>query len=306
MGRIGHTAVSVAPKAWLCLIATVVLWAAHPIVTRWGVKEGFAVADLVALRFGISAMLFAPIFLRAASGLNPSTMVRGLGFAVSQGAPLSLLIFTGLTLAPASHATALVLGLVPLWVGLTSVLLYREKIPPMVATGLAGIAVGAVVFTYAGVVPGLEVLKGDLLFVAASMLASAYFVLLRGSSVAPELAAAFIAIFSAALFLPWYFLQERQATANPALLAWLFQAFYQGLLIGFVSFIAVNHAIAGLGRTTVTAVLSVVPPLTALLGIPLLAELPTAAELGGIALITCGVLLAMREPLTPKTAAGSL
>ena len=295
-----------APKTWFCLIATVVLWAAHPIVTRSGVKEGFAVADLVALRFGISALLFAPMFLRAVPGLELPTIVRGIGFAISQGAPLSILIFTGLTLAPASHATSLVLGLVPLWVGLTSVLLYREKLPAMVAIGLAGIAAGAVVFTYAGAVPGLDVLRGDLMFVAASMLASAYFVLLRGSSVAPELAAAFIAIFSAALFLPWYFLQHRQATINPALLAWLFQAFYQGVLIGFVSFIAVNHAIAGLGRTTVTAVLSVVPPLTALLGIPLLDEVPTAAELGGIALITCGVLLAIREPLTPKAAAGSL
>jgi drug/metabolite transporter (DMT)-like permease len=289
-------------NSWFFISATVLVWAGHPIVTRWGITRGFGVDDLVALRFGISTLLFLPALVKYAPQCSVPVLARGMGFAVSQGAPLSLVIFSGLALAPASHASSLVLGLIPLWVAFGSIVFYGDRYLGITALGLGAIAAGAFIFAWGAGEPDAGALKGDFLFVGASMLAAAYFILSRGSNIPAELAAALIAGFSALLYLPLYLLQSDSQLSAPTLADWAIQILYQGVLIGFASFIWLNRAIGALGSSVTAAVLSLVPALTALLAIPVLGEVPTAQELSGIALITIGVLCASRKSVARAAA----
>jgi drug/metabolite transporter (DMT)-like permease len=74
------------------------------------------------------------------------------------------------------------------------------------------------------------------------------------------------------------------------------QTVYQGVLIGCVSFIALNRAIAGLGCIRTGALLSAVPVLTAIIAVPVLGEYPSLVDCAALVLITLGVGLASREP----------
>ena len=115
--------------------------------------------------------------------------------------------------------------------------------------------------------------------------------------------AAFVAVYSAIGFLPWYFLSGAHLFAQAPAAELVLQMVYQGVLIGCVSFIALNRAIAGLGCIRTGAFLSAVPVLTAIIAIPVLGEYPSPVDCAALVLITIGVGLTSREP--QKEAASS-
>jgi drug/metabolite transporter (DMT)-like permease len=76
------------------------------------------------------------------------------------------------------------------------------------------------------------------------------------------------------------------------------------VLVGVVSFVALNRAIAALGCMKASAFISAVPVLTAIIAIPVLGEQPPFADCAALLLITLGAVLASRVPhdaATPPT-----
>ena len=69
----------------------------------------------------------------------------------------------------------------------------------------------------------------------------------------------------------------------------LWQILWQGVLIGCVAFVALNHAIAKLGAERSSAMVALVPVLTASLALVFLGEVPSAAEIAAFLAISAGV-----------------
>ena len=279
---------------WAAL--TVIIWAAYPAVTRLSVTQTLSPEDLFALRFGISAALFVPCLVRCAAALPGDAWIKGIGLALCQGT-LAALLISGLALAPASHASALVQGVIPAWVLIVGAVFLGRRFGPGGACGVALIAAGAAAFVLgSGAAFDGEVLQGNLMFLLASLLASGYVLQARHFRLPATAAAAFVAVYSAIAFLPWYFLSAGNPFPRVSSAELALQGLYQGVLVGFVSFIALNRAIAVLGCAKTSAFLSAVPVLTAIVAIPILGEQPPLAECVALVLITLGVGLASRVP----------
>ena len=113
----GHADLTTAPTrvrsraltgvGWALL--AVVIWSGWFVVTRHAVAGHgtLAVADLVALRFGISGLILMPVLVRRTPSLPPRAWREGLWFVAGSGAPFALVLSLGLRFAPASHAAAL-------------------------------------------------------------------------------------------------------------------------------------------------------------------------------------------------------
>jgi drug/metabolite transporter (DMT)-like permease len=69
----------------------------------------------------------------------------------------------------------------------------------------------------------------------------------------------------------------------------LWQTLWQGVLIGCVALVALNHAIKRLGAERSSALVALVPVLTAILALVFLGEIPTTAEVAAILAISAGV-----------------
>ena len=69
----------------------------------------------------------------------------------------------------------------------------------------------------------------------------------------------------------------------------LWQVLWQGVLIGCVAFIALNHAIARLGAERSSALVALVPVLSAMLALVFLGEVPSTAEIAAFVAISAGV-----------------
>lgn len=269
----------------------VLIWASYPVATRAGVTGAFAAQDLVTLRFGVGALLFLPYLLLQWRQIGPSAWLRGVPLALFQGAGMGALVVCGLQFAPASHAAALGPGVSPVWVALLGLLLFSRRPTRRAWLGAALCLAGVALLTlWSASAHDAAVLAGDGMFLAASALGALYVLQLRNWGVGAIPGAAIVSLYSALVVVPWQLWSAPAAFQGiePAELLW--QILWQGVLIGCVALVALNHAIARLGPQRSSALVALVPVMTALLALLFLGEAPSAAELAACIAISAGVL----------------
>jgi drug/metabolite transporter (DMT)-like permease len=272
---------------------TVLIWSAYPVVTRAGLFQSATPQDLVFLRFGLGALLFAPFLVLRFREIPRQAWRTGIFLALCQGAGMAVFVIYGLKLAPASHAAALVPGVSPAWIALLGFLLYGRRPSARQVFAACVTVVGVTLLLSAASTRwSANVLLGDAMFLAASALGALYVLHIRNTGLGAFDAAAIVIVYSAALVMPWYLATSHRLFDNMGLPDILWQSVWQGLLIGFVSLVAMNHAIARLGAERSCAMFAFVPVLTAILAGVFLAELPSLHEAAGILAILAGVVIA--------------
>jgi drug/metabolite transporter (DMT)-like permease len=271
----------------------VLISASYPVATRAGVTGSFDPHELVALRFGVGALLFLPYLLLHLRAIPRGAWLQGVPLTAFQGAGMAALVICGLQFAPASHAAALGPGANPAWVALFGFIVFARRPSARVVTGVALCASGVlllVLWSLTGL--SASVLAGDAMFLAASALGALYVLQMRSWGVNAIQAAAIVSLYSALIVVPcclWYCPEPLWRVA-PRELLW--QALWQGVLIGCVSFVALNHAIARLGAERSSALAALVPVVSAALGIAFLDEIPSLAETAAFLTISAGVTIA--------------
>lgn len=268
----------------------VLIWASYPIATRAGVTGAFAPHDLILLRFGVGALLFVPYLLLHFRAIRPDAWQRGVLLALFQGAGMGALVICGLQFAPANHAAALGPGVSPAWVALLGFLIFAKRPSSRVITGAGLCALGVLMLAYwsaSEISPTM--LAGDAMFLGASALGALYVLQLRNWGIGPIQGAAIVSLYSAFVVVPWYLWSAPGTLARAAPAELLWQLLWQGVLIGCVALVALNHAIARLGAERSSALVAFVPVLTAVLALLFLGEAPSSAEVAAFLAISAGV-----------------
>ena len=138
---------------------------------------------------------------------------------------------------------------------------------------------------------------GDALFLLASFLTACFTVTMRQARLEPLHATALVATGSLVIYLPIYLAFYGAGLARLTPTEFAIQAFFQGILVTIVALVLYGWAVTILGASDGAAFGALVPVLSALLAIPLLAEWPTATSWIAILLISIGVYLASGGPL---------
>jgi drug/metabolite transporter (DMT)-like permease len=98
-----------------------------------------------------------------------------------------------------------------------------------------------------------------------------------------------VMVYSGLVVVPWHLWSAPASLWRVAPLELIWQMLWQGVLIGCVALVALNHAIARLGPERSTALVAMVPVLSAMLGFLFLGEVPSTAEIAAILAISAGV-----------------
>ena len=277
-------------SGYAAAVVVVLVWAAYPVATRAGVLGSFAPEDLMLLRFGVGALLFLPWVVLHLRAIRRDAWLRGIPLALFQGAGMAALVIFGLQYAPANHAAALGPGVAPAWVVLLGFLLFSKRPSARMAVGAALCAAGVITLAASGAAGAdPSVLMGDAMFVAASGLGALYVLQLRSWGISAIQAAAIVTLYSAMVVVPWHLWSASAALLQLRPLELLWQVLWQGVLIGCLALVALNHAIARLGPERSSALVALVPALSAVLGILFLGEIPSPAEIAAIIAISAGV-----------------
>jgi drug/metabolite transporter (DMT)-like permease len=280
----------IAVSGYGAAVVAILIWASYPVATRAGVTSSFAPQDLMLLRFGIGGLLFLPWLLLHFRGIQRQAWLRGVPLTLFQGAGMAALVICGLQFAPANHAAALGPGVSPAFVALLGFLVFARRSSPRIIAGAALCALGVFTLAWSSAAQlDAQVLVGDAMFLAASALGALYVLQLRKWGIGAVEGAAIVALYSAVVVVPWHLLSAAHTLRSVAPLELLWQILWQGVLIGCVALIALNHAIAQLGSARSSALVAVVPVLSALLGLWFLREVPSSAELAAIVAISAGV-----------------
>lgn len=267
------------------------------VVTRFTVTHQLRIWDVTALRFGVGAILLAPILLK--QRLPAAAWLEGLLYAVLWGAPFVLLVATGLELTTAAQASSIVPALMPVIAGLIS--WYATKRPPG----------GSAMWSYLVILIGLIALVisrpaaggtvnplGYVALVLAATTWALYSVRLRSSQLSALQSAALICFWSAVIFIPVYVGWDLSYLGQTSSQEIAFQLVYQGVFMSGVALFAYNKAVAALGAGVAAAMMALVPVLATLLAVPVLGEVPSWLGMTAIIVIAVGVVLAVRPAPT--------
>jgi drug/metabolite transporter (DMT)-like permease len=277
----------------------VLVWASYPVATRAGVTGSFAPHELVALRFGVGALLFLPYVAWRFREIRRVAWLQGIPLTLFQGAGMGALVICGLQFAPAHHAAALGPGVSPAWVALLGFLLFARRPSMRVVLGSA-LCLGGVValVMWSASVNATQVLWGDAMFLAASALGALYVLQLRNWGMGTLQGAALVSIYSALVVVPWHFWSATESFSRFAAHELIWQVLWQGVLIGCVALVALNHAIARLGAERSSALVAMVPVLSAGFALVFLGEMPSGLEMAAFLAISAGVSMQAIQPLS--------
>lgn len=276
----GHGAAAVA----------VLIWASYSVATRAGVTGAFEPQDLMLLRFGIGTLLFLPYLALHFRAIRRDAWLWGVPLTLFQGAGMAALVIYGLQFAPASHAAALGPGVAPAWVALLGLLVFHRRPSVRMIVGAALCASGVITLTaWSATAANPTVLAGDAMFLAASALGALYVLQMRNWGISAIQGAAIVTLYSALVVVPWHLWSASGALWQTAPIELVWQILWQGVLIGCVALVALNHAIARLGPERASALVALVPGLSAVLGFLFLNEVLSRAEIVAILAISTGV-----------------
>lgn len=275
-------------------LLAVAFWSGSFVLTRLGVKTTLSAYDITAVRFGLAGVLLLPVIWRKGFAIELLGWPGLVGLVAGVGAPYALLIAAGLQFTPASHAAALVPGLMAVISTILGVIfIANETIPSRHWLGVCLILLGSLLLGGFAPARGSSIDEhiGHALFLSAALLWSIYVIVLRRFKLESLHATSIVAVASALLYLPAYALLLPNRLAAAPLEDIVGQAIYQGALTTIVGLAAFNRAVALLGAAGGAAMPALVPVATLGLASILLHEIPSFLEVAASTLVGIGVLL---------------
>lgn len=287
---------SIATRPLLTYALTVVLillLSSSPAVTRLSVTQTLTVNDLLLMRCGIGGLILLPYFLMQLKRVPPKLLGVGFLLAFCQGWGMHFTTIVGLQFAPAAHASALGPGFIPVWVAMWGWLFYRNRPTKVQATGLLLISAGAVVLLVNSSTASFDskTLVGDFFFLLASTLGAIYLVYIQKHQVPPLQGASLVAVYSAMVYVPWFFFASVESRILQASAAELvLQTLYQGVGVGVLFVVMLNFVVVRLGSQRFSIIGACVPIFALLFGRAIAGDGISLWECVAIGLISTGVL----------------
>jgi drug/metabolite transporter (DMT)-like permease len=282
-------------------LAAVSIWAGFIVVARLGIRTSLTPWDITAIRFAVSGSLLLPYAIHKGLALERLGWTGLAAVVAGCGAPMVLLANAGLLFAPAAHAGALFPGVTPLMVAFLAAAILKEAFTSQKRIGCTLIVIGVIGIVWgAGGNIGTAENIGHLLFLSAGLAWACYTVAMRRARLDGLHAAALAAATSLALYLPIYTYFAGTSVFQAPLSDIALQATVQGFLTGIVALLLYGRMVSILGATSGAAFLALTPAMTALMGIPILGELPSAIDWVAIVLISGGVYVVSGGPIPQR------
>jgi len=268
--RLSATAAGVA-----CGTGAALFWAGGFVAARHGIAVGFSPADIAFHRFVWAGLAFLPMVARTGEVATVGWL-NGILLTLFGGPPLALLSYAGFLFVPLAHGGV---------IQPSSAALGGLMLATLVLKEIGGEALATI---------GMHGLIGDLTFMSAGLMFATFALLLRLWRVTPMDAVAITSVVSL-MDIPIQWLAfgfERMIGLG----LWenLLQLTMQGIFAGAGATYLFARSVALLGAGRAAVFPSLVPGFTLLIGFLVLGEVPTVAQLAGLAVVLVGFRLTQK------------
>ena len=278
----------------LAALATVTIWAAFLIGTRFAVSGNLTVDEVLVLRLVPAFLIMIPLMLKLGVIIKGQSIFSVLMIALGATAIFPYLISTGVYYAPASDAGALAPGMLPFWTALFAFLITGEKPSKIRLIGLIIILLGALLVGSYSILSssGQNTWKGHFLFLTGAGMWSVYSVYFRQSGIDPLTGLVFGLFWGTAVVIPLLFLFGDISFEKATAFDIYSMIVLQGILIAILAMLLYNFSIRQLGPAQTAAFGALTPILALVGGFVFLGEPITLLKSIGIFIVAVGVVLA--------------
>ena len=286
--------------AFAGMALTALIYGSNFVISRHAILNGLTSHDLLALRFSVAGLILLPIFgWRGWKDCAGTGWSRGLALVLMSGFPMSYLMMTGLTMAPAAHGASIGPGTVTLIGIVGGVFLLGGKLTRPLVLGVGIVLTGLAALAFAGTAATHmpNVIWGDLCFLGVGLLWGFYPLMLTIWRIDGLKATAIVSVVSMA-YLPIYFLFFFRGFDIAPVWVLVAHGVNQGIINVVVGLWLWAWAAKIIGVGVAGRFPPMIPVIGATLGIPVLGEVPGPLQLAGIGLIVSGLFIAAwRRPV---------
>ncbi len=271
-------------------LSVVLIWASWLISTRHSVGTSLSALDLSLLRYGVPALVLAPVWLRTGLWPKKTPKLPLILMVLGSGAPFFQVVGFGMKSTPASAAGVLLPGVMPLAVALIGIVLLGERPDRMRRLGMAAIFCGGVLLLLGSLSTGVLSWKSYVVLPIGATLWAVYTHAFRHSGLSAYEGGALICAWSTIINLALVPFLGTHLFDAPVSETGL-QVLTQGILSGLLATILYGNAVRALGGTQAAAYTAVTPVAAALGGAVLLGEPLGALTIAATLVTGAGVLL---------------
>ncbi|MEK0246852.1 DMT family transporter [Raoultella sp. BAC10a-01-01] len=270
------------------------IWGAFIAVSRQGIGAGLQAADLAFLRYLSAGLILLPWLLRQKiSSLAGIGWSRGLLLSFLAGPAFVMVGASGYLFAPLAHGAVIQLGTLTLLTVVLATCLLKEPLGLQRVTGVLILISGLIVTAGPTLFQtGSSAWRGDILFACAGAMWALFSILMRRWQVNALAATAVVSVLSALIYTPlWLIFASVQHLQKVPLWLVIEQVIVQGILSGVVALFCFSRAVNLLGASRAALFPALAPGAAMLIGIPLTGDIPTAMQILGLVIISCGLLV---------------
>lgn len=284
------------PRAGVLGLCAALIWGSYLALSKAGVSGGLTAFEIALFRYATAGLLMLPwITKHGPLSLGGVGWRRGAVLTLLGGPFFVLIGVAGYTFAPLAHGAVMQpAGLTLGSIGLGAIV-FRERIPRQRLVGILVMLSGLALITGPKLLSGTSLTRfGDALFMSAGLMWAGFTILNMRWSIEPVAATAAMSVLSALIYVPVYFAVfgwHRLVASAVAALA--VQILVQGVLSGVVAVLAFAKAVQLIGPSKAAVFPALVPAMALLVGGPVTGDAPTALQIGGLCVVTIGLLLAV-------------
>jgi drug/metabolite transporter (DMT)-like permease len=274
-------------------LSAALIWGVWFPVTRIGISENIITpADMVLLRGGVGAIVFAPLVFRFGMKAGSAGWGGTAAILLTMSGPFAFAIGMGSNIAPAAHAAIFTPGVYPALVFLLALIVLRDPSTTRRWVGLVAILIGAVLAAWAAfeaVGPGN--FYGYIWFHACAWFWAVYTLVVRISGLTPAHALGITHLGAILVYGPIWLILGDTGLYEMKAEQLIFQIGYHGVLNGVIAMFFYNYAIQRLGAAEGAVFAALVPSVAAVSAWAILGEQIGWREVAALVIVGSGVFL---------------
>lgn len=286
-------------------IGSVALWASWAAVSRMGVIGALDPFDMTALRFTVATLVLLPVLVRGTGrhGIAGVTWPAAFWLWLGGGAPYTLVIYFGLTLAPAGHLAVIMPAAIVAFTAIGGRMLLGERLTAQRGLGIVAIVVGVVLVGWAGLTEAGSG-AGDAIFFFGALMWSAFGLTAQIYRVDALKCVAVLSFLSFVTVAPPYLILTGDRILHLPLADVLLQGFFQGFVTAVLALVLYTRSVMHLGAARASLFTALVPGMGLAAAYLVLGEVPEVLSLAGAAVATAGMVISLVAKAAAAPSAG--
>jgi drug/metabolite transporter (DMT)-like permease len=280
-------------------LVSVALWGSWAAVSRLSLTGALDPFDMTMLRFAVAALVLSPVLMRGTGrrGIAGVEWKAAFWLWLAGGAPYTMVIYFGLTLAPAGHLAVIMPAAIVAFSMLGGRILFGERLTARRWAGCAAILAGVAMTGWTGLAapPGGAASAGwgDAVFLFGALMWSAFGLSAQVYRVDPLRGVAVLSLLSFVTVTPPYLIFAGGRIAGLPLGEVAFQGFFQGFVTAVLALVLYTQSVKHLGAARASLFTALVPPIGLAAAYAVLGEVPDTLALLGGALATGGMVASL-------------